>query len=140
MWFAARRIHDAGELGKHTIACVLDDLATMFADLGISETTQTLPEPDVCSFLVKARQATISTLLRQPSGSRSHLPSRFAAANCKVSFELRHGETLPLIETFATKRRDRSMVSPCQLFAASHKQNRFTLFRRHLANGRAREH
>ena len=70
MWFAARRIHDAGELGKHTIACVLDDLATMFADLGISETTQTLPEPDVCSFLVKASQATISNHIGRKDGRK----------------------------------------------------------------------
>src|SRR5712692_9383664 len=56
----AARCIDAGELGKQAIARVLDDLATMFADLGVSEATQTLPEPDVCPFLVQAGQATIS--------------------------------------------------------------------------------
>src|SRR5258705_3627375 len=33
----------------------------MFADLGISESTQPLPQPDVCPFLVQAGQATISS-------------------------------------------------------------------------------
>jgi hypothetical protein len=47
-----------------------------------------------------------------------------------------HRKWLPLPEgcqqqgkTFTTKRvRDSSMVSPCQLFAASDKQSRFTFF------------
>jgi hypothetical protein len=58
---AAHRIYDTAELSEHAIARVLDDLATMFADLGISEPTQTLPQPDVCPFLVQAGQATISS-------------------------------------------------------------------------------
>src|SRR4029077_1625032 len=56
---AAHRIYDAAELSEHAIARVLDDLATMFADLGISEPTQTLPHPAVCPSLAKAGQATI---------------------------------------------------------------------------------
>src|SRR4030095_9583538 len=55
---AAHRIYDTSELSEHAVARVLDDLATMFADLGISESTQTLPQPDVCPFLVQAGQAT----------------------------------------------------------------------------------
>src|SRR5258705_3518280 len=58
---AAHRIYDTSELSEHAIARVLDDLATMFADLGISESNQTLPQPDVCPFLVQAGQATISS-------------------------------------------------------------------------------
>src|SRR6266852_803240 len=58
---AAHRVYDTAELSEHAIARVLDDLATMFADLGISEPTQTLPQPDVCPFLVQAGQATISS-------------------------------------------------------------------------------
>ena len=58
---AAHRIYDTAELGEHAIARVLDDLATMFADLGISGPTQPLPQPDVCPFLVQAGQATISS-------------------------------------------------------------------------------
>jgi hypothetical protein len=58
---AAYRIYDTAELSEHAIARVLDDLATIFADLGISESTQTLPQPDVCPFLVQAGQATISS-------------------------------------------------------------------------------
>ena len=67
---AARRIDDAGELGKHAIARVLDDLATMFADLGFSKATQTLPEPDVCPFLVQAGQATISNHIGRKDGCK----------------------------------------------------------------------
>jgi hypothetical protein len=40
---AAHRIYDTAELSEHAIARVLDDLATMFADLGISESTQIAP-------------------------------------------------------------------------------------------------
>ena len=40
---------------------MLDDLATMFADLGIHKSTQTLSQPDVCPFLVQAGKATISS-------------------------------------------------------------------------------
>src|SRR5258708_7950992 len=58
---AAHRIYDTAELSEHAIARVLNDRATMFADLGISEPTQTLPQPDVCPFLVQAGQATISS-------------------------------------------------------------------------------
>jgi hypothetical protein len=58
---AAHRIYDTAELSKHTIASILDDLATMLADLGISEPTQTLPQPEVCRFLVRAGQPAISS-------------------------------------------------------------------------------
>jgi len=67
---AADCIDDAGELNKHPVARVLDDLATMFADLGIGEATQTLPEPEVCPFLVQAGQATISDHVGRKDGCK----------------------------------------------------------------------
>jgi hypothetical protein len=57
---AAHRIYDTAELSKHAVARVLDDLAAMLADLGISESTQPLPQPNVRPFLVQAGQVTIS--------------------------------------------------------------------------------
>jgi hypothetical protein len=66
----AHRVYDTAELSKHAVARVLDDLTTMFADLGISESTQTLPQPDVCSFLVQAGQATISSYISRKDGCK----------------------------------------------------------------------
>jgi hypothetical protein len=51
----------------------------MFADLSINEVTKTLPQPDVCPFLVQAGQATISSYISRkesckPRDCRSKRP------------------------------------------------------------------
>jgi hypothetical protein len=67
---AAHRIYGAAELSKHAVARMLHDLATMFADHGISKSTQTLPQPDMSPFLVQAGQATISSHVSRKDGCK----------------------------------------------------------------------
>jgi hypothetical protein len=70
---ASHRIHHAAELGKQSVAGVLDNPPTMLGDLGIDKRVQVVLELSMGAFLVQAGQAAVASYIGRKDSNKSTL-------------------------------------------------------------------